>query len=274
MVAGIIVFFLVTVAPRFCSGEMFFYSMQYRAASEALPSVQAMLSKDGRAVADPRTNALMIDDDGESIQRIREFLAAFDQLGKQVRVRVKFLEGGSSDSSSVAADARASGSGWTATTDPRKTSDGVDVRLQGRSRENRGSSEYFLSVVSGSAAYIMVGKDVIYTQRWADLTGRHARSVSTVGIQRIETGFEVLPVVLKDHAEIEITPRISHGASGSGRSFIRFAEMTTRLYAPFRQWVTIGGADQGSNEVIREILAAGSRQQGTSLVIRLMVEAD
>jgi type II secretory pathway component HofQ len=66
-----------------------------------------MLSREGRAVADPRTNSLLIDDNEESIERIKQFLASFDQLGKQVRIRVKFIEGGTSESSRMEAEARA-----------------------------------------------------------------------------------------------------------------------------------------------------------------------
>jgi type II secretory pathway component GspD/PulD (secretin) len=266
--------FVAVMMPWPCWAGIFVYPMQYRTASEVLPSVQAMLSKDGRAVADPRTNALLIDDDEASVMKIREFLASFDRPGKQVRIRVQFLEAGSADSKAVAADARASGPGWVVTTNPRKRGDGVDIRLQGGSRMNQGSSELFLSVVSGSPAYIMVGKDVLYNERWLDLTRRYSRAAETVGIQRIETGFEVLPVILKDHADVEVTPRISHGGtSGAGTSIIRFSEMTTHVYAPLGQWVTIGGADQSANEVTREVLAAGSRGQGSSVSIRLMVEA-
>jgi type II secretory pathway component GspD/PulD (secretin) len=265
--------FVAVMMPCPCRAGIFVYPMQYRTASEVLPSVQTMLSKDGRAVADPRTNALLIDDDEASIIKIREFLVSFDRPGKQVRIRVQFLEAGSADSNAVAADARASGPGWVVTTDPRKRGDGVEVHVQGRSRMKQGSSEFFLSVVSGSPAYIMVGKDILYNETWLDLTRRYSRGGETVGTQRIETGFEVLPVILKDHADVEVTPRISHGGtSGAGRRIIRFSEMTTHVYAPLGQWVTIGGSDQGANEVTREILAAGSRGQGSSVSIRMMVE--
>jgi type II secretory pathway component GspD/PulD (secretin) len=256
-----------------CSAEIWVYPMQYRPASEALPSIQTMLSRDGRAVADPRTNSLLIDDDEGSIERIKQFLASFDQLGKQARIRVRFIEGGTSESSRVEAEARASGSGWAVTTDPRKKTDGVDVRLQERSRSRQGSSEFFLNAVSGSPAYIMVGKDVLYNQRWVDLSRRYARVVETVAIQRIETGFEVLPVLLKDHADIEIIPRISHEASSkAGRNVIRFSELSTHVYAPLNQWVSIGGAEQSSNEVMREILGRGSSSQASHLSVLLLVE--
>jgi type II secretory pathway component GspD/PulD (secretin) len=267
-----ILFTLVALSP--CVAEVWVYPMQYRPASEALPSIQTMLSREGRAVADPRTNSLLIDDDERSIERIKQFLASFDQLGKQARIRVKFIEGGTSESSRVEADARASGSGWAVTTDPRKKTDGVDVRLQDRSRSRQGSSEFFLNAVSGSPAYIMVGKDILYNQRWIDLSRRYARVVETVAVQRVETGFEVLPVILKDHVDVEITPRISHETpSKAGRNVIRFSELSTHVYAPLNQWVSIGGAEQSSNEVMREILGRGSSSQASNLSVLLMVEA-
>jgi hypothetical protein len=39
------------------------------------------------------------------------------------------------------------------------------------------------------------------------------------------------------------------------------------------QWITIGGADQSANEVLRAILEAGSSRQSSALSIQLMVEA-
>jgi hypothetical protein len=119
----------------------------------------------------------------------------------------------------------------------------------------------------------MVGKDVLYNQRWVDLSRRYARVVETVTIQRIETGFEVLPVLLKDHADIEIIPRISHEASSkAGRNVIRFSELSTHVYAPLNEWVSIGGAEQSSNEVMREILGRGSSSQASHLSVLLLVE--
>jgi hypothetical protein len=92
-----------------------------------------------------------------------------------------------------------------------------------------------------------------------------------VTVQRIETGFEVMPVILKDHADIEIIPRISHG--GATSRVIRFTEASTRLVAPIGQWVTIGGASQQSNEVIRAVLEAGRGEKSSVTSISLLVES-
>jgi hypothetical protein len=58
-----------------------------------------------------------------------------------------------------------------------------------------------------------------------------------------------------------------HGAA------VRFAEASTQVQVPMGQWITIGGADQSANEVLRAILGAGGSRQSSALSIQLMVEA-
>ena len=267
---GLAVFLSAALSSR-VSAETMVYPMQYRTAAEALPMVQPLLSPEGRAVADARTNALLVVDDEETIQRVREFLQGFDKLGKQVRIRVRFDESGARERTSVEGRARASGEDWSVSAGRPMRKDGVEVRVQDRSRTQQGSSEFFVTVVSGSAAYIMVGQDILYTQRWVELTRRYARITESVTIQRIETGFEVMPVILKDHVDIEITPRITHG--GPGLRVIHFTEASTRLMAPIGQWVTMGGASQQSNEVIKAVLEAGRGERSSVTAVSLLVEA-
>jgi len=271
MAVGLVLFLMGAWANR-CAAETLVYPMQYRTAAEAVPMVQSLLSPGGRTVADARTNALLVVDDEETIQRVREFLQGFDKLGKQAKIRVRFDESGARERTSVEGRARASGEDWTVSAGRPMRKDGVEVQLQDRSRTQQGSSEFFVTVVSGSAAYIMVGQDILYTQRWIDLTRRYARITESVTIQRIETGFEVMPILLKDHADVDIIPRISHGRPGS--QVVRFTEASTRLVAPIGQWVTIGGASQQSNEVIRAVLEAGRGDRSSVTSISLLVESE
>ena len=269
-VLGILAFFMAVAAASQCRAETLVYPMQYRTAAEAVPMVQSLLSPGGRAVADARTNALLVVDDEETIHRVREFLLGFDKLGKQARIRVRFDESGVRERTSVEARARASGEDWSVSAGKPMRKDGVEVRVQDRSRSQQGSSEFFITVVSGSGAYIMVGQDILYTERWVDLTRRYARVTESVTIQRIETGFEVMPVILKDHADVEIIPRISYG--GPNSRVVRFAEASTRLVAPISRWVMIGGASQQSNEVIRAVLEAGRGERSSVTSISMLVE--
>jgi len=265
-----LVFFLTGAWASPCVAETMVYPLQHRTAAEALLMVEPLLSPEGRAAADARTNALLVVDDEGTIQRVREFLQGFDKLGKQARIRVRFDESSARERASVEGRARASGEDWSVTAGKPMRRDGLEVRLQDKSRTQQGSSEFFLTVVSGSAAYILVGQEILYTQRWVDLGRRYARITEAVTIQTMETGFEVIPVLLKDRADVEIIPRISHG--GRGPRVIRFTEAATRVVAPIGEWVTIGGTSQQSNEVIRAVLEAGRGESRSVTSISLLVE--
>ena len=65
-------------------------------------------------------------------------------------------------------------------------------------------------------------------------------------------------------------PRIAYG--DRKEAIIRFYDAQTELTVPLGHWVEIGGSNTQSNDVIKEILSRGSREQRTSMVMSLMVE--
>ena len=91
-------------------------------------------------------------------------------------------------------------------------------------------------------------------ERWIYLLDKYARYNERITIQRIETGFDVKPVIAGEYANIEIIPRISHRGSGGRKKVIRFTEAATTVSVPLNQWVSIGGAQKNNNEVMEEIL--------------------
>jgi hypothetical protein len=262
----------VMLFPDWSYSETAIIPVRFRNASEMLAIVQNMLSQDGRIAVDVQSNSLVVVDTLESIQNVRAFLEGMDKPVRQARIRLRFGELNASEGRSVSADGRVSGKNWTVTTG-RKTSDGVDVRLQDRRVDQQAKSEYFINVASGSWAYISVGKEIPYTQRWIDLCHRYGRVVDTVVIQRIETGMEVKPIIMGDRADVEIMPMISHEVPGKARGVVRFATASTRMSVPLGQWTDIGGSDTESSEVMRAILEAGSGRQQSSLSISFVVEA-
>ena len=100
-------------------------------------------------------------------------------------------------------------------------------------------SESFIAVLSGRAAFILVGKKILCTERWVYLSRRYAHSVEIVGFQRIEAGMEVKLVIAGDNVQIEIIPRISY-EEARNKGVIRFTEASTRLIVPRGKWITIG----------------------------------
>lgn len=246
-------------------------AVKYRSAAELLPIVRTMLSADGKISADERTNSLIIVDSEEVIARVMHSLAAIDTIPRQVTVRVRFQEISEREERSASAGVRVSGDrGAVSAGRPPRDQDGVEVRVQERTRKSSGGSEQFISTLSGSWAFISVGREVPYTARWAEICRRHGQMVV---FQRIETGFEVKAVLQGNLADVEIVPRIS-GMGVSGRpGEVRFAGAATRVQVPTGRWISIGGSEQGANEVMRAILETGSDRQAGRLSIELMVDA-
>jgi len=247
--------------------------IKYRRADEVLPMVRNMLSPDGTVTADQRTNSLIISDNEESIQKVESFLETYDKAIRQVTVHVRFDEVRSEKGGGVSADARASGKHWSVGTGGKKD-DGVDVRVHGGQETARSNSEYFVRVASGSPAYILAGEKIPYTSKWMYLCRKYGHVTETVTYQNIDSGFEVVPVVMEDRVSIDIIPRISYQVPGSEPGIIRFTRASTSIVAPLDEWITIGGTAETDNEVITAILEAGARSQNSRLNISLKVMAD
>jgi len=265
--------FVVTAAPVLSEERSIaVIRMNYRTAEETVSVVKTLLSPEGNVAADPGTNSLVISDNVESIAKIRAFLKGYDIPVEQVKIRVKFNESASSSDRSISGRGEVSGEHWSVSTGGRRRGDGVDVRLQDRTERGQSASEYFINVASGSSAYIAAGKHIPYQERWVYLCHRYASVTDTVAFKEIETGFEVRPTIMGERAHIEIIPRIAHEAPGEGAGVIRFAQASTTLTVPVNQWFTIGGGEETSNEVVRQILSYGSGGESSSLSISLMVE--
>ena len=269
IVSCVLVFALTWLGGASLAAEVAVIKVSYRSAADILPQVQNLLTPEGKASVDTRTNSLIVVDTKESLAKIQTFVASLDQPVEQVRVRFRFREQGVSTNRGVGASGTVSG-GHGSVTVGGDSREGVYVRAQDRVVNRRENTESFISVMSGSSAYLWVGKDVPFTERWVYLTHHYAHVVETVNFQRVETGFEVLPMVTGNTVRIEIVPRIS-SLEGGGQ-VVRFTEAATTLYVPKGQWVTIGGTSEQGNEVFRDILSYGSSSTNSSLSLSLMVE--
>jgi hypothetical protein len=268
---SLLVFFFSLCAPEICRGEAAILRVMYRNASDVLPLVEGLLSREGRAAVDTQSNSLVVVDSPDSIRRIEAFLSDLDRPVRQARVRLKFKESESTQGSSLSVGGGASGENWKVTTG-RPPSQGVGVRVGNRETDQRERSEYAIQVGSGSPAYIAVGKEVPYTRRWVDLCRNHGRPFETVSIQRIETGMEVRAVLMGDRADVEIMPRISHEAGGGLKEVIRFAGASSRVTIPLGQWVELGAVQGEGSEAMKAILETGSASRQHALSMVIMVE--
>ncbi len=249
--------------------ELTIIQINYREASDLLPMVKSLLSPTGKATLDERTNSIIVNDTSASVAEIRAFVARMDKPAEQVRVRFRFKEASLSTDRDISTSGRISGEHGSITIGGTEE-EGVHVRAQDSRSQHRGQTESFISMMSGSSAYLWVGRDIPFTQRWVYLTHTYAHEVETVEFQRVETGFEVRPVVAGDRVRIEIVPRISSFDEEQG--VVRLTEASTKVTVLRGQWVTIGGTNEQSNEAIRDILSTGSSSSNSTLSLSLMVE--
>ncbi len=251
------------------AAEVAVIKVNYRSAAEILPQVQDLLTSEGKATVDTRTNSLIVVDTKESLAKIQAFVASMDQPAEQVKVRFRFQEQGSSTDRDISTSGRVSGEHGSVAIG-RDRREGVHVRARDTVVNRRGNTESFISVMSGSSAYLWVGKEVPFTEQWVYFTHHYAHVVETVNFQRVETGFEVRPIVTGNNVQVEIVPRIS--SFDKKERVVRFTEAATTLTVPKGQWVTIGGTSEQSNEVFRDILSYGSSATNSTLSLSLMVE--
>jgi Bacterial type II/III secretion system short domain len=245
--------------------------VEYRWAAEVVPVVKHFLSPDGIVTVDERTNSLIITDREDVIANIHNFLTTFDTPAKRVRIRMRLNEEKTSRDSELSAGGGVSGNHWRIAVGDSEY-EGIEIKVKEDRIEGKQSQEYMVQTTSGQKAYIVTGTKIPYRQRWRDYCNRYGGCTKTVMFHTADTGMEITAVIAGDHANIEITPRISRFDSDDPRGIIYFAGAATRITVPLGQWVSIGGADRKSNEVLREILGGGSAEANESLSMSIMVE--
>jgi len=246
--------------------------VHYRDASEVVPIVETLLSSEGKVTFSARTHSLVVNDTPKSLENIRTFLKTFDTPVPQVRIRVKFHETESVRDRSASASGSVSGDDWKIVVGG-NSNDGIEIRAdEGRTDQKR-ISEYSVVTASGSPAYILTGLEIPHRQRWIYLCRRYAACTEdTITYQTIDTGMEILPVVVGERVNVKIIPRISDPTYAGGRVVSRFTRAATQLSVSLGEWVTIGGVGRDTNEVMRAILETGTGKQGENVSMSLLVE--
>lgn len=262
---------LLSASPDGCQAESAVIPIQHRRASETLPIISHFLSPNGVATMDERTNALIIVDSADTIKKIKDFLQHFDQPLKRVRIRLKFNEEQSSREQSLSVTGGISDGQWGISVGE-KNKEGVDVQISDSKGLGRQANEYIVHTTSGSTAYILTGKEIPYRERWGRYCQGDADCPDSISFQKVDTGMEVKAIIVGDHANVEITPRLSHFRPTDRGGVVHFSAAATQLSVPLGQWVTIGGTDKKSSEVFREIIGGGRDSQQSSFSMELMVE--
>ena len=223
----------------FAATEIF--TVKHRLAADILPVVQAALSPQGKAVADNIGNTIIVNDTAEVLQTVSTLLLSSDQQVPQVRVQMNFGGAGKSG---------------------RHLS----------TRKNRESA--FVTVSSGSNAYIRMAREVSLTDQWLVLCRRYNVPIFLKETRTLETGMDVTPVAAGDQVIITVTPRISWVENDRTNSF-RFVDAATTITVPRSQWVDLGGMSSSSgnnSDVLGRILSTVDLDRKNNFLIKIKAD--
>jgi len=78
--------------PAFAEVQVEVLTVYYRAAADLVPELSKSLSEDGRMVAEPGSNVIVVRDWPQNIGMIKERLKAMDKRPRRVRITVGFVE--------------------------------------------------------------------------------------------------------------------------------------------------------------------------------------
>jgi len=221
-----------------------------RPAQELLPQVQTVLSPTGRASVDTISNAIIVSDTMEAAANVERLIARLDRPVPQVTLRLRYRQA-STKTHSLSTAGGISGS---------------EGGLRMHTDTFHQNKTLQLTISSGSSGYLMVGRDIPFTDYWLDLCSRYGyRFKWMTRYKRVESGFEVHAVVLGTRVDLTLLPRLSFGDSRE----IRFTEAATRITIPVDTWVPVAASDAGTDLVSAAIITANGQSNSQAMVIEV-----
>jgi len=223
-----------------------------RSARELLAQVQTVLSPTGRASVDTVSNAIIVSDTTDHVQQVRQLIKRLDIPVPLVNIRLRYHQATTRSHSLSTAGGISGGQGGLHMS---SGSFSQDKNLQ-------------LTVNSGSSGYLKIGRDIPFTSFWLDLCYRYGYGFGWLTeYKRVESGFEVLPVVIGSRVDLTLVPRLAF----ADRKTIRFAEAATRMTVPVDTWMPVAASDFGMNTVSAAILTANGQTNSRAMVLEVKV---
>ena len=258
------------IFPAEAAEEVIQIRIIHRDVNDMLTIVQPLISPYGFISADVPSNSLIVIDKPAVVSQIRALVSRIDQPVPQLKIHVQYGFEASRQDRSASVEGQVDVGDVTIGVGD-KPSEGIAAEVSDRSGQRRNRGDYIVMVRSGSTAYISSGYDVPYPERWSRLSRKHGHISHPVIFKKVDTGYDIRPVLVGEMVQVEITPHISYLNAKGSRQPIRFAEAATRLNVPLGQWVDIAGTNDETQEIYRQIFGAGHTSSGEQLSMRLMV---
>jgi hypothetical protein len=245
-IVSIFLIFVLAQGVWAATGEVRVIELKHRQAEELLPVLESMLGSGGAVSA--LDNRLIVRAPAKEVAELEKLVAQLDNPRVMLRIAVR-------QEQSSAAIGR--GGGTLLSTSPGR----VGIEVGSRTLGNRSrSTEQFVQVLDGETALIEVGQRRPYARIRAYVGGHQRGLVEVTDFQDLAEGFLVRPNLQGEGVVLDISP---YKSTPTDSGAIDFSQLTTRVEAPFDEWIDLGGhleghsvGDKGDN-----VLRAGGDQR-------------
>ncbi|MDO9205253.1 secretin N-terminal domain-containing protein [Methylotenera sp.] len=243
--------------------------LQHRFAEDIIPIIQPLAGSEGAVTG--MQNHLIIRATPERMIEIEQVISTLDVARQNLKITVSHQNNLQTEREGVAVSGRKQIGNVDIGTNryQKNVRDGVQLDIENSQHNTRSSSNQYINVIDGEAAFIRVGQSVPFTQEWVTLTRRYIRLQKTTEFIDISTGFSVRPRSIGDEIELQITPRI---AQLNQRGYIDFEELNTTVRVKRGEWLNLGNIMQDKDEVSRAILSQQNSIQSRNNNLSIRVE--
>lgn len=218
--------------------------LKHQTVEQMLPMLRSFVSDGGTVTG--MNGQLVIKTAPENLAQLRQIVEKFDRSPRQLRITVQQGDTGSAFRRGIGVnftipigDLGSAGVG-------RPEEDGLNVRMQDRSKTWRTDADRYLRATEGIPAFIQTGYSVPITTGYTDAWGRYRRERN---YHDVSSGFHVTPWINGDRVTLEISPH--RGQLTNRPGIYRIQQINTRITGKLGEWIAIGGADvqtQGGHE--------------------------
>ena len=212
------------------------------------------LSSTGSYRFDERQNAFVVTDTPAFLSGLRAYFTSRAQRGPQVRIEILYNETGSYRESSGGANASIRGN---------SVSGGI--RLRDQSGSNTRTVNQYLTVASGSTAWLEVSKQV--PEPGLLLAYAPGSPQAIAGVQYVSAGTQmaVHPVIMENgDIEVEVTPEISMFSETGPPRTITCRTLSTRVIVKNGGTLPIGGFEGADDRFNRNFFNDRQRSQSSA----------
>ncbi len=218
------------------------FEIHYSEAEKLQETVRPLLSEQGRVSVAPSTNALVVLDKPEVIQRIRWILAQIDRKPKQIRIQVDFVEKERLKEYITDVNWRAGKKGWSVGSPlgSHKNHAGMGFSI-GTQRQSSKKSQ-FLLLRENLPGRIFVGEEVPHASYYLQYGHRHGYLAPNVTFKKAGTSFSVTARRAgKGKLHINLQPEVSYYDREEKSFSVKNA--STALVVDDPGTVVLGGSD-------------------------------